>query len=83
MLTKFPLRVADGRAASVTNPDDWCDYETALAAVRANPDLGLGFVLTADLGISCVDLDNPNDAKFLPEQIAAIKADHLEIYKSV
>lgn len=55
-LTKLPLRPIDGKLASVTNPLDWTDFDTAVqAAVYRN---GIGFVFTASDPFVGIDLDN-------------------------
>jgi hypothetical protein len=54
--TKVPYRI-DGLRASVTNPDDWTDFETACRAFDPEKYDGLGFVLTKEDGIVCIDLD--------------------------
>ena len=73
---KTPLCIASGKNASSTNPDDWCDYATASAFVAANPDYGLGFVLTANDPYTVIDLDS------YKTQDAAILANHTEIYNA-
>lgn len=54
---KVPLAVTGGRvtAASSTAPDTWASYRTAL---RSSAGAGLGFVLTAEDGLVCIDLDH-------------------------
>jgi hypothetical protein len=54
---KVPLNPNTGRNASVTNSADWSTYEVAAACCAANPELGLGVVLTKQLGITFIDLD--------------------------
>ncbi len=54
---KVPLRIQDGLAASPTNPVDWVDFATAVAFAQAHPGYGLGFVLTAECQLTCIDLD--------------------------
>lgn len=49
--TKKPL-------ASVTDPAQWMEYETARALANADPSLGLGFVFTAADPFVFVDIDN-------------------------
>jgi primase-polymerase (primpol)-like protein len=71
---KTPLRIADGKNASSTNPSDWCDYSTALAFVTVNPDYGLGFVLTVNDPYSVIDLDPTTDTQVL--------ANHAEIFNA-
>jgi hypothetical protein len=78
---KIPLRASDGQFASVTNPGDWTTYDAALRACELH-NVELGFVLTQELGITCIDLDNVNDPKFSAEQQAAIRKNQQEIYQS-
>lgn len=52
--TKVPL-TASGSAASSTDSATWCGYETA---ERSDAGAGLGFVLVAEDGIVCIDLDH-------------------------
>jgi len=54
--TKVPYRI-DGEKASSTNPNDWTDFETACRAFDPAKYNGLGFVLTKEDGIICIDLD--------------------------
>ncbi len=55
---------ANGKPASVVNPTDWCTYDEAVAAYRADPSLsGIGFVLTKSTRpVTCLDLDKCLDA---------------------
>jgi hypothetical protein len=55
---KRPLNPRNGHLASVTDKTTWSDYETANARVQSKPDLMLGFVLTTECSISCIDLDS-------------------------
>lgn len=69
---KVPRLAADPeQLASPTNPDDWSDYTTAKSIVASHPGWGFGFVLTRDLGITCIDLDKPvsNDASTFQDHI--------------
>ncbi|MGG7653516.1 hypothetical protein [Kocuria rosea] len=52
---KRPIRADNGRWASVADPGSWCTYEEAKRSPRG---VGLGFVLTAEDDISCIDLDH-------------------------
>ena len=55
--SKQPRQGASPRSnASSTNPETWCDFETALAAVQAGDLDGLGFALGD--GWAGIDLDN-------------------------
>jgi len=55
--TKVPYRI-DGVRASCTNPNDWTDFVTACRAFDPEKHNGLGFVLTREDNIVCIDLDN-------------------------
>lgn len=66
---KIPLRASDGYNASVTNSADWATFDVAAAACAANPELGLGFVLSADDPFCFVDLDATDDATIQRFQI--------------
>jgi phage FluMu protein Com len=54
--TKVPYRT-DGLRASPTNPNDWTDFATAVNAFDPARYNGLGFVLTKEDNIVCIDLD--------------------------
>lgn len=51
---KVPLDPRTGRYASVSDPSTWGTYKEAKASPHG---VGLGFVLTGDDDISCIDLD--------------------------
>jgi putative DNA primase/helicase len=55
--TKVPYRI-DGLRASSTNPEDWTDFDTACRAFDPAKHSGLGFVLTKEDNIVCIDLDH-------------------------
>ncbi|CAM8647862.1 Primase, C-terminal 2 [Oxalobacteraceae bacterium] len=55
---KVPFQ-ANGDPASTTNPNTWCDYETALEAWRSGDFDGIGIVLGAD--VQGIDLDDCRD----------------------
>lgn len=56
--TKIPYRARDGRAASSTDPLDWCSFDEALEG-RERLDMdGVGFVFTEDDPYCGVDLDH-------------------------
>jgi RecA-family ATPase len=55
--TKVPYRT-DGVKASTTNPNDWTDFATACRAFDPAKHSGLGFVLTKEDNIVCIDLDD-------------------------
>lgn len=49
--------------ASPVDPSDWGTYDAAFTAFQANPEIikGIGVVLTPDLGLTCIDLDDTDD----------------------
>jgi putative DNA primase/helicase len=55
--TKVPFTPA-GTPASVSDPNTWTDFQTALEAYKRGGFDGIGFVLTTDAGIVCVDIDH-------------------------
>jgi len=72
--TKVPYRT-DGLRASPTNPNDWTDFETACRAFDPAKYSGLGFVLTKEDNIVCIDLDHciGDDGKICDEAIHIVK----------
>lgn len=64
---KVPL-TAGGAAASVVDPADWTDYDTAR---RSSAGVGLGLVLALTDDIVCVDLDHCLGADGQPADWAA------------
>lgn len=63
-LAKVPTDPKTGRNASPTNPATWADYSTAEEFARRYG-CGIGFVLTPDTGLCCIDLDATSDAAIL------------------
>uniref|UniRef100_UPI003CEB9CBB bifunctional DNA primase/polymerase n=1 Tax=Brevundimonas sp. TWP2-3-2 TaxID=2804648 RepID=UPI003CEB9CBB len=63
---KQPLDAAGG-PAKVNDPETWTDFEAVTAAARRTG-RAIGYVITADDGLTCVDLDVKDDAS--PEVIA-------------
>jgi len=56
--TKVPYRVDDpSRKASTTDPQDWADFETAIAMAWPNR-CGIGFVFSEDFGVVGIDFDD-------------------------
>jgi hypothetical protein len=70
--TKLPINAATGYLASVTNPAHWSTFDAVLqVSDRAS---GIGLVLTADAGFTCIDLDYTDDPVEVERQIAIVKA---------
>jgi len=72
--TKVPYRI-DGLRASITNPNDWTDFDTACRAFDPAKYSGLGFVLTKEDGVVCIDLDGciGDDGKICDEAVNIVK----------
>jgi putative DNA primase/helicase len=60
--TKVPYTLR-GTRADVTNPNTWATFDTVLDAYRRGKFDGVGFVLTANAGIVCVDLDDARNGE--------------------
>lgn len=56
---KVPLDPKNGRLASVTDPSTWAGFMIATDSAQTIPDIGIGFVLTADDPYAFIDLDDP------------------------
>jgi len=79
--TKVPFS-PEGTPASVSNPNTWTDFETALEAYKRGGFDGIGFVLTADAGIVCVDIDHArNGMDWTPEAMEIVRV--LDSYTEV
>ena len=48
----------DGKFASPNNPATWNPYQAVIDAYRNGDFAGIGFMLTKDVGIVCIDLDH-------------------------
>ena len=73
--TKVPY-CSNGTMASVSDPATWMAFEQAIThAPKYN---GIGLVLTQNLGISIIDLDNKPDNPCTPEQLER----HTKIYEA-
>jgi len=72
--TKVPYRI-DGVRASITNPNDWTDFDTACRAFDPAKYNGLGFVLRKEDNIVCIDLDHciGDDGKICGEAMDIVK----------
>src|SRR5271163_1982581 len=60
-LTKPPVNPHTGRGASHSNPTHWGSYEQACKRAGRDKLPGIGFVLTADDGLTGIDLDECRD----------------------
>ena len=71
--TKVPYRI-DGVRASITNSNDWTDFVTACRAFDPAKYSGLGFVLTKEDNIVCIDLDHciGDDGKICGEALSIV-----------
>lgn len=82
--SKVPIDPRTGRPASVTNPQTWADFDTALQFVHQHPDHGVGFVFTANDPFAGIDLDgcrNPDTGEIEPWALAIL--DGLATYAEV
>jgi putative DNA primase/helicase len=70
--TKVPFNARTGKLASVTNPDDWCDFETAVAASINYS--GIGFCFFKQDGFCGIDLDVKPGEQLSAEQIKIYQA---------
>lgn len=59
--SKIPMRGFERRAASASNPDTWCDFETAELAVKHGIYDGIGYVFDGD-GYVGIDIDTGFDS---------------------
>lgn len=59
--TKVPYNPRTGWPASVTDPQSWCPFEAAVAAVAGGGYAGIGFVFTDRDPYAGIDLDTPHD----------------------
>ena len=65
----------DGTPASVSDPNTWKGFETALKAYKRGGFDGIGFVLTPEAGIVCVDIDHArNGSGWKPEAMEMVNA---------
>ena len=72
--TKLPTD-AQGRKVSATDPRNFMSFGDALAAYQDNDKLdGIGFALTPDAGLCCIDLDHCfNDGRLLTQAWMVLK----------
>ncbi|CAK9250001.1 unnamed protein product [Sphagnum jensenii] len=79
---KIPRRVADGKPAATNNPNDWTTYSEAKKAIEGT-DYGLGYVITDDDDLTCIDLDSHACTTEEQKQLHAQIATSFETYKEV
>ena len=61
---KPPLNPKTGRKASTTNPDTWGRFGKAVKFYEKNDDIdGIGIVLTEEMGVTVIDIDDCRDEK--------------------
>lgn len=84
--TKPPISPVTGRTASVSNPADWVTLDQAAAWAASHPGHGVGIVLTADDGLTGIDLDKVfgEDGALEPwaEAIVGLRETYAEISPS-
>jgi primase-polymerase (primpol)-like protein len=56
-VSKTPIDIATGWNASSNQPETWCDYQDAQAAVDCGNCDSVGIALTPELGLAIVDFD--------------------------
>lgn len=69
---KRPLVASSGRLASSTDPSTWTTYEAALKSPHG---VGIGFVLSKDDDIACIDIDDcVTDGVVSPAALEVVRA---------
>lgn len=74
--TKVPYQ-PNGNNASVNDSGTWCDFETALNAMKRGGFNGIGFVVTGDMGYIFIDWDKcrePVTGEFKPGILEEIRS---------
>ena len=66
-ITKEPYQ-CNGQLASVTNPETWIDFDTAVAAQKNGKFDGIGFVLTEQDPYCFIDLDHTDNDELIKQQ---------------
>jgi len=61
--TKVPYNPSNGYHASVNNPATWSTFENCISILPQTDMSGIGFVITPDLNITCIDVDDPFKTK--------------------
>ena len=61
---KVPMSPRDGRLvfADVTNPKNWLTFDDAVSYFKRGLCSGIGFALSDDNGVCCIDIDDCRDA---------------------
>jgi len=63
---KVPYQT-NGKKATSTHPNTWASFESVMGCYDHGNYEGIGFVLSAENGYSCVDIDNIESVDDLPE----------------
>lgn len=66
--TKVPVNIRTGGRASVSDPNTWCSYDEAVAALEKGDVPLIGFVFTADDPYTGIDIDKTGD--FCTKEVA-------------
>jgi len=61
--TKVPYNPSNGYHASVNNPATWSTFENCISILPQTNMSGIGFVITPELNIACIDIDDPFKTK--------------------
>ena len=57
--TKVPYDPNTGKHASVSNPKTWGTFEQCRQILPVSGMSGIGFVITPECGLTCIDIDDP------------------------
>jgi hypothetical protein len=82
-LHKFPHNPTTGAPVSCDDPATWSTYEDAISAVRAGRYPGLGIVLSKDLGLAVLDLENCIDENQIVAEWAQREVEALDSYTEI
>lgn len=87
--TKVPYSARYNGRASSTNPESWCTFEEAMNELSIHPDRynGIGIVLSSDLGLVFIDLDECIDLNGVYSDTASdiidrLKGQYIEVSQS-
>ena len=61
--TKVPYNPHNGYHASIKNPLTWSTWEHCITILPQTDMTGIGFVITPELGLTCLDIDDPYKLK--------------------